>query len=173
MANKGRRNLLRLGSTSVALPWLALLELGCAPQAPRTPDSNPPDTDTRQANPAQTVSGITMKIHYLEIVTPDVDALCETYARVHGVTFATADANLGLARTTRLPDGGLLGVRAPLRETETPIVRPYFLVDDIDAAVSQAAAAGAEIALPPMELPGHGKCAIFLQGGVEQGLWQL
>jgi len=36
-----------------------------------------------------------------------------------------------------------------------------------------AAGAGAKIALPPMELPGHGTCAIFIQGGVERGRWQL
>ncbi|MEM1422773.1 MAG: hydroxylase, partial [Planctomycetota bacterium] len=77
------------------------------------------------------------------------------------------------ARTAELPTGGLLGVRAPLRGTEEPIVRPYFLVDDIEAAVAEAVGAGAKIALPPMELPGHGTCAIFIQGGAEHGLWQL
>ena len=25
-----------------------------------------------------------MKVQYLEIVTPEVDTLCETYAKVHG-----------------------------------------------------------------------------------------
>lgn len=114
-----------------------------------------------------------MKIQYLEIVSSDVDATCNTYEQLHGVTFGEPDANLGNARTARLPHGGLLGVRAPLRDTEAPTVRPYLLVEDIGASVSQADAAGAEIALPPMELPGYGKCAIFIQGGVEHGLWQL
>jgi hypothetical protein len=31
---------------------------------------------------------------------------------------------------------------------------------------------GAEIAHPPMEIPGHGKFAIYVQGGVHHGLWQ-
>ena len=48
---------------------------------------------------------------------------------------------------------------APLRDTEEPIVRPYFLVEDIEASVSTAADSGAEIALPPTELPGYGRCA--------------
>ncbi len=114
-----------------------------------------------------------MKIQYLEIVSPEVDAVCKTYERLHGVTFGEPDANLGNARTAKLPGGGLLGVRAPLRPTETPVVRPYFLVEDIEAAVAEAAEAGAKIALPPMELPGHGTCAIFIQGDAEHGLWQL
>ncbi|MEM9353133.1 MAG: hydroxylase [Planctomycetota bacterium] len=113
------------------------------------------------------------KVQYLEIVSPEADAICKTYERLHGVTFGDKDPNLGNARVAQLADGGYLAVRAPLRPTETPVVRPYFLVEDIEAAVAAAAAeAGAEIALPPMELPGHGRCAIFIQGGAEHGLWE-
>jgi hypothetical protein len=65
-----------------------------------------------------------MQIQYLEIVTPDVDAVCATHARLHGVSFSEPQA-------------------------------------------------GGEIAHPPMELPGHGKFAIFIQGGVQHGLWQV
>lgn len=45
--------------------------------------------------------------------------------------------------------GGLLGVRAPLRDTEKSVVRPYWLVDDIEAAVAAAVKAGGVLALPP------------------------
>ena len=49
------------------------------------------------------------------------------------------------------------------------MVRPYWLVDDIDATVAAAKKAGAVIALPPMNLPGHGTCAICVQGGIDHG----
>jgi predicted enzyme related to lactoylglutathione lyase len=114
-----------------------------------------------------------MQIQYLEMVTPDADALCSQYSKVHGVTFSDPDPNLGGARTAKMAGGGMLGIRKPLRDTETPVVRPYLLVDDIAASVSVAADAGAAIALPPMQLPGHGTCAIVIQGGIECGLWQL
>ena len=114
-----------------------------------------------------------MKIHYLELVTPEVDALCDQYSTVHGIAFSEPDANLGGARTAKLSDGGLLGIRGPLRDTETPVIRPYALVDDIEASVDAAANAGGEVALPPMEIPGHGICAIVIQGGIECGLWQV
>ena len=114
-----------------------------------------------------------MKTQYLEFVSTDVDAICKTYEEVHGVTFGEPEASFGNARIAKLPDGGFVGVRAPLRETEQPIVRPYCLVEDIDAAVAKASDAGAQIALPPMEIPGQGKFAIFIQGGIEHGLWQL
>ncbi len=113
-----------------------------------------------------------MQIHYLEIVTPDVDAVCSTYAQLHGVSFSEPEPGLGNARTASLPDGGKLGVRAPMHETEEPVVRPYLLVDDVEAAVKSAVESGGEIAHPPMELPGHGAFAIFIQGGIHHGVWQ-
>ena len=114
-----------------------------------------------------------MQIHYLEIVTKDVDATCATYAQLHGVSFGDADAGLGGARTAPLPGGGMLGVRAPMHDAEEPVVRPYLLVDDVEAAAAAAVESGAEIAHPPMELPGHGTFAIFIQGGIHHGLWQV
>ena len=114
-----------------------------------------------------------MHIHYLEIVTQDVDAVCASYEKLHDVTFGAGDAGLGGARTAPLPDGGMLGVRAPMHEAEEPVVRPYLLVDDIEAAVKVAVDAGAEIAHPPLELPGHGTFAIYIQGGIHHGLWQV
>ena len=113
-----------------------------------------------------------MQVQYLEIVTRDVDAVCAAHAAVHGVEFGAPDAALGNARTAPLPGGGLVGVRAPLRETEEPVVRPYWLVQDIKAAAAVAVQAGGILALPPMEIPGHGTCAIYLQGGNDHGLWQ-
>lgn len=114
-----------------------------------------------------------MLIQYLEVVTPDVDATCEALAQLHDVAFGDADAGLGNARTATLQSGGKIGVRAPMAAHEEPVVRPYVLVDDIEAAVSAAESAGAEIALPAMEIPGHGMFAIYILGGIQHGLWQL
>ena len=116
--------------------------------------------------------GETILVQYLEIVTPDVDATCSSLEEMHGVSFGTPVAGFGNARTAALEGGGMIGVRAPMRESEHPVVRPYVLVDDIQAAIESAAAAGAEIAMPPMEIPGHGKFAIYILGGIEHGLWQ-
>jgi uncharacterized protein len=114
-----------------------------------------------------------MPIHYLEIVTKEVDAVCTSYTAANGVEFGDPDAGLGNARTASLPGGGMVGVRAPLHEAEEPIVRPYWLVDDIAAALASAVEAGGEVAHPPMEIPGHGTFAIYILGGVHHGLWRL
>lgn len=129
---------------------------------------SPGCTQSQQGGPRNTV-----KIHYLEIVTPDVDGACSLYSAMYGVTFGDPDQDLGGARTAGLDGGGMLGVRAPLRDTESPVVRPYVLVDDISAAVSAAAQAGAEIAVMPTEIASRGQFAIVIQGGIESGLWQI
>lgn len=113
-----------------------------------------------------------MEIHYLEIVTEEVDGVCAMYEAAHGVEFGEPDAGLGNARTAPLPGGGLVGVRAPLRASEEPVVRPYWLVDDIESALAAAVDAGARVAHPPLEIPGHGTFAIYFRGGIQHGLWE-
>ena len=113
-----------------------------------------------------------MRIRYLEIVTPEVDALIRQYSTIYGITFSQPDASLGGARTAQLDDDGLIGIRGPLRDTETPVVRPYLLVDDIESAIKTAAAAGAEVAMPPTHIPEQGMFAIVIHGGIECGFWQ-
>ncbi|MEM6288022.1 MAG: hydroxylase [Bacteroidota bacterium] len=114
-----------------------------------------------------------MHVHYLEIVTDDVDATCALFAAVHGTAFGDPDPTLGGARTASVPGGGTVGVRAPMHDAEQTVTRPYVLVENIEAAVTAAEQAGASILVPPMEIPGHGQCAIYVQGNVEAGLWQV
>jgi predicted enzyme related to lactoylglutathione lyase len=112
--------------------------------------------------------------YYLEIVTPDVDTVCNLYIRSSGLQFAPGDETLGGARIARLPGGARLGVRAPLRKNEGPLWRIYLRVEDLDAAIAEARRAGAEVAIARMTLGGgHGHIGVVLQGGVEHGYWQI
>ncbi len=114
-----------------------------------------------------------MQVQYLEIVTPDVDATCASYEANHGVAFSNPVPEFGNARTADIAGGGMIGVRAPMRDDEDPVVRPYMLVQDIDKAVEAAVAAGGQVAMPPMELPGRGRFSIYIHGGIQHGLWQV
>jgi len=114
-----------------------------------------------------------IQVQFLEIVTPDVDAMCGTLEELHDVKFSTPVAEFGNARTAALEGGGLISVRAPMRADEGPVVRPYLLVDDIESAVEAARATGSEIAMPPTQIPTRGKFAIYIQGGIQHGLWQI
>lgn len=113
-----------------------------------------------------------MQVQYLEIVTPEVDQTCAALAAQHGVTFSAPEPGLGNARVAALSDGGRIGVRAPMRDDEAPVVRPYLLVDDIEAASAAAEAEGAVFAMRAMEIPGQGTFAIYILGGIEHGIWQ-
>lgn len=113
-------------------------------------------------------------IHYLEIVTPDVEAARDLYATAYGWRFEAARRQeLGNAFVATLPDGSRCGIRAPLHEQEKPIVRSYLRVRNIDRAVAEAGELGAMIALEPTAIAGHGRIAIYRYGGIEQGLWQV
>jgi len=114
-----------------------------------------------------------MKVHYLEIVSPDVESVCKAYELAQNISFSGPDEMLGGAKTSILSDGSIVGVRAPLRENETPVVRPYWLVDNIEKAVSDIETQGAEIAVPPLDIPGKGKFAIYILGSIEHGFWQI
>ena len=112
-------------------------------------------------------------VHYLEIVTPDVEAACHLYGTAYGWRFRATGPELGNSFVAILPGGSLCGIRSPMHDQEKPIVRTYLRVADIEIAVQEAAQLGAKVALEPVEIPGQGKIAIYLYGGIEQGLWQV
>lgn len=126
MNKTNRRDLLRIGSASLAFPLLSVLDIDCSASENGTKSNtesvpeNAPDKYKKATD-----IGAVMKVQYLEIVSPDVDAICKTYEQVHGLKFGKADVNLGNARTAKLPNGGFVAVRAPLRDTEEPIRRRY------------------------------------------------
>jgi len=113
-----------------------------------------------------------MAVHYLEIVSTDVDTLVGLYERMHGLSFGSPDPDLGQARVATRADGTLVGIRRPLGAHEHPIMRTYVAVEDIQQAVKQADEHSATIAYPPTRQGQWGTFAIVVQGGVEHGLWQ-
>lgn len=113
-----------------------------------------------------------MAVHYLEIVSNDVDALAALHERMHGLAFGPPDPDLGHARTAVHADGSLIGIRQPLAAHETPIVRAYVAVRDLQQALRAAEEYGATVAYPATRQGDHGTFAIVIHGGVEHGLWQ-
>jgi len=113
-----------------------------------------------------------MKIRYLEIVTPDPKGTCNIFEASAGLSFRDPEAMLGNAYVADLPDGGQMGVRAPMHSEEEPVTRTYFLTDDIEAATAAAVEAGAELAHPVLEIPGIGTFSIFFHGNNQFGYWQ-
>ena len=109
---------------------------------------------------------------YVEVVTSEVEQVRTAQERCHGWRF-TATPALGDAFVAELADGSRYAVRAPMHDGERPVTRVYVRVEDIDRAAEAARLAGGFLAVPPMEIPGHGRIAIYMLGGSEHGLWQL
>ena len=179
MKNLDRRELLRAGIV-LSIPVAGLPLFGGCQNSTDTADKQKGDSAENAAKQTKTPNEKDteekeepkMQIQYLEIVTTDVAALCKQYAAAHGITFGEPVPNLGNARTAELSGGGMIAIRGPLREDETPVIRPYILVDDIAKAVAAAKEAGAEVAIESMEIPEHGTIAIVIQGGIECGFWK-
>ena len=113
-----------------------------------------------------------MAVHYVEIVSNDLDALAELYQRMHDLSFGPPDPDLGLARVATQADGTLVGIRKPLAAHEQPIVRTYIAVEDIQQALEEAEESGATIAYPATRQGSQGTFAIVIKGGAQHGLWQ-
>jgi predicted enzyme related to lactoylglutathione lyase len=113
-----------------------------------------------------------MAVHYLEIVSNDVDILTALYQRTLGLSFGPPDPDLGQAHVATQADGTLVGIRKPLAAHEQPIMRTYLAVEDIQRAVKKAEDSGAMIAYPPTRQGERGTFAIVIQGDVQHGLWQ-
>ena len=69
--------MLRVGLAFVALPS-AILPLGCASDRDGTRNQTKGKPEESRGTEKQNTEGNSMKIQYLEIVTPNVDAVCET-----------------------------------------------------------------------------------------------
>lgn len=113
-----------------------------------------------------------MAVHYVEIVSNDVDTLTGLYQRMLGLSFGSPDPDLGQARVATHVDGTLVGIRKPLAAHEQPIMRSYLAVEDIEQAVKKAEEHGATVAYPPTRQGQRGTFAIVIQGDVQHGLWQ-
>jgi len=112
-------------------------------------------------------------VHYLEIITADIEAARDLYSEAYGWQFGPTVPELGNAYVATIPGGSICGIRAPMHDQELQGVRTYLRVADIAAATARAAELGAMIALGPTELPGHGTISIYIHSGIEQGLWQV
>lgn len=129
-------------------------------------------SDQRSKSAATTQRGSETRIHYLEIVTNDADAVTVLYEGMYGLSFGPPEPDLAQARVATRADGTLVGIRKPAAAHEHPIVRTYVEVADIQQAVKKAEERGAKIPYPPTQQGRWGTFAIVWHGDVQHGLWQ-
>lgn len=102
--------------------------------------------------------------HWNELMTRDVGAAKHFYGGTLGWTFQQMDTPDGPYWVAMVGDravAGLFQMAAPEFEGTPANWMPYIAVDDVDASIAAAQAAGAEILRPCFDVPGVGRIAIL------------
>ncbi|UGT39799.1 VOC family protein [Nocardia yamanashiensis] len=136
--------------------------------------TDPTGADFAVWQPGDTVGmdvvAIPNTLSWTELYTTDVAAARDFYRTVFD--WETTEMPLGAVKYTvvrpagadqNAGHGGLMQLlQDNLDAGSTPEWHPYFEVNDCDATTAKAAAAGATTIIPPMDLPGVGRMAMFL-----------
>jgi uncharacterized protein len=110
---------------------------------------------------------------WIDITARDAARSRAFYSEVFGWEIRV-DEQIGYGLVTpddaRLPGGiGQAGEGYP----HPPGIVTYLAVDDVAAALERAARLGANVAVPPWELPGYGRMAVIEDpDGNRVGLWE-
>ena len=106
--------------------------------------------------------------HWNELVTRDVEKAKTFYASTIGWTFDGMPMPDGTYWVAKMGDafvGGLFPISGPQWEGVPEHWMSYLAVDDVDARVKKATAAGAKLMRPTFDIPGVGRIAILTEPG--------
>jgi predicted enzyme related to lactoylglutathione lyase len=106
--------------------------------------------------------------HWNELVTRDVEKAKKFYGDIIGWTFdgmPMPDGTYWVAKMGDQPVGGLFPVAGPQWDGVPEHWMSYLAVDDVDARVKKATAAGAKLMRPAFDIPGVGRIAILTEPG--------
>ncbi len=115
--------------------------------------------DDRADSPATAVGDW----HWNELMTPDEKKAVAFYERVFGYTHDTMDmgpqGTYYILKKGDIMRGGLM--HSPMPDTP-PLWVPYVAVADCDATAAKAKALGAQVIVPPTDIPNVGRFATLL-----------
>ncbi|MFZ5734434.1 MAG: VOC family protein [Pseudomonadota bacterium] len=107
--------------------------------------------------------------HWNELVTPKVERAKAFYEKTVGWTFEPMPMDDGATYWVAVMDGqpvaGIFPTDRPGFEGVCEGWMPYLAVDDVDARVEKAVAAGATLMRPVFDVPNVGRIAILTEPG--------
>jgi predicted enzyme related to lactoylglutathione lyase len=107
--------------------------------------------------------------HWNELLTGDVERAKKFYAETLGWTFLPLPSETGdiywVARLGDTPVAGIFPLDKPGFEDVQERWMSYIAVDDVDARVKKAVAAGAKLMRPIFDVKGVGRIAILTEPG--------
>ncbi len=114
---------------------------------------------------------------WIDLMTSDPGRAREFYTALFGWTYEVGDQALYGGYTTAYKDGKSVAglMQSDPNDAGYPDMwSTYLRVEDIDATVAAATAAGAVTYLPPMDVPEQGKMAMLGDpGGASVGVWEF
>jgi uncharacterized protein len=109
------------------------------------------------------------KFYWNELMTRDVAGAKKFYADTIGWSFEAMPSPDGstywLAKMGEEPVGGIFDISGPDYAGVPASWMPYIAVDDVDARVKKAVAAGAKVMKPAFDVPGVGRIVILQEPG--------
>jgi predicted enzyme related to lactoylglutathione lyase len=106
--------------------------------------------------------------HWNELVTRDVEKAKKFYGDTIGWTFdgmSMPDGTYWVAKMGDAAVGGLFPIAGPQWDGVPEHWMSYLAVDDVDARIKKAQAAGAKLMRPAFDIPGVGRIAILTEPG--------
>lgn len=106
--------------------------------------------------------------YWNELVTRDPEKAKKFYGTTIGWTFdgmPMPEGTYWVAKMGDKPVGGLFTIGGPQWEGVPEHWMSYLAVDDVDARVKKATAAGAKLMRPVFDVPGVGRIAILTEPG--------
>ncbi len=99
-----------------------------------------------------------------ELTTTDPAAAAEFYGQLFGWNVKAPDPAMGGYRVVSVGDVGIAGILAipPEAPTMPPHWGCYVTVADTDKTVARIEALGGKVIVPPMDIPGVGRMAVFV-----------
>lgn len=106
--------------------------------------------------------------YWNELMTRDVEAVKSFYGGTIGWSFEgmpMPEGTYWVAKMNGAPVGGIFPMSGPAFEGVPEHWMAYLAVDDVDARVKSATAAGATLVRPSFDVPNVGRIAILKQPG--------
>jgi predicted enzyme related to lactoylglutathione lyase len=106
--------------------------------------------------------------YWNELMTHDPERAKRFYADTIGWTYEAMpmpDGTYWVAKMGDTPVGGIFPMSGPDFDGMPEQWMSYLAVDDVDARLKKATAAGAKIMKPPFDVPGVGRIAVVQEPG--------
>jgi predicted enzyme related to lactoylglutathione lyase len=107
--------------------------------------------------------------HWNELMARDVAGAKKFYADTIGWSYdgmpMPGGGTYWLAKIGDQPVAGIFDINGPDYQGVPENWMPYIAVDDVDARVKKAVAAGARVMKPAFEVPGVGRIVILMEPG--------